>query len=109
MTGNLLHPLPDARGGEVFETLLARPGVRVERIVSHGQATPEEAPYCQPHDEWVLLLAGQARLWIEGEGEIALAPGDRRLIPARAAHRVTWTAPDEPTVWLALHFGEEEG
>lgn len=107
VTGNLLHPLPDARGGECFETLLRRPGVRVERIVSHGQATPRDAPYCQPHDEWVLLLAGQARLWIAGAGEIMLSPGDQRLIPAHAVHRVIWTAPDEATVWLALHFGEE--
>ncbi|MGE4431024.1 MAG: cupin domain-containing protein [Sphingobium sp.] len=107
MTANLLHPLPDARGGERFETLLTRPGVRVERIVSHGQATPQDAPYCQPHDEWVLLLAGRARLWIAGAGETMLRPGDQRLIPAHAAHRVTWTAPDEATVWLALHFGEE--
>jgi len=107
LIGNLLDPLPDARGGEIFETLLARPGVRVERIVSHGQATLEEAPYCQPHDEWVLLLAGEARLWIEGQEEIRLLPGDQRLIPALAVHRVVATAPDRPTIWLALHFGEE--
>lgn len=107
MTGNLLHPLPDARQEERFETLLTRPGVRVERIVSHGQATPEDAPYRQSHDEWVLLLAGQAWLWIDGVGEVMLLPGDQRLIPAHAEHRVTWTPPDEATVWLALHFGEE--
>ena len=104
---NLLDPLPDARAGELFETLLVRPGVRVERIVSHGQVTPEHAPSCQPHDEWVLLLAGEARLWIDGEEEIRLLPGDRKLVPAHAVHRVTWTAPDRPTVWLALHFGEQ--
>ena len=104
---NLLDQLPDARAGELFETLLVRPGVRVERIVSHGQVTPEHAPYCQPHDEWVLLLAGEARLWIDGEEEIRLLPGDRKLVPAHAVHRVTWTAPDRPTVWLALHFGEQ--
>jgi len=41
------------------------------------------------------------------EGEAAprpLVPGDHVLIPAHARHRVTWTDPDEPTVWLALHF-----
>jgi cupin 2 domain-containing protein len=42
--------------------------VRFERIVSAGQATPVDAPYDQDHDEWVLLLAGSAGLWIEGAG-----------------------------------------
>ena len=107
MAVNLLAPLPDARSGEVFETLLSRPGVRIERIVSHGQATSEDVPYDQPHDEWIVLLAGRARLWIAGEGEEALSPGDCRLISAHRVHRVTWTAPDEPTVWLAIHMGEE--
>ena len=103
--GNLLRELPDAGAGEVFTELLARPGARIERIVTRGQATPEAAPYDQPHDEWVLLLAGAAKLWLDGLGEIALAPGDHRLIPAHQRHRVTWTPPDEDTVWLAVHFG----
>jgi cupin 2 domain-containing protein len=101
---NLLDDLPAAGGAEIFTELLRRPGVRVERIVSHGQITPPDAPYDQPHDEWVLLLAGAARLWMEGEGEQALHPGDALMIPARCRHRVTWTRPDGPTVWLALHF-----
>lgn len=107
VTANLLKPLPDASAGEIAETLLSRPGARIERIVSLGQTTPADAPYDQAHDEWVLLLTGRARLWIAGEGEEELAPGDCRLIPAHAAHLVTWTAPDEPTVWLAIHMGEE--
>ena len=103
---NLLAHLPDASGGEVFEQILIRPGARIERIVSHGQSTPAEAPYCQPHDEWVLLLAGNAGLWIEGEEEVVLKPGDHILIPGGKHHRVTWTSRDEPTVWLAVHFGK---
>lgn len=104
MASSLFHPLPDARKAEIFETLLSRPGVRVERIISYGQVTPEDQPYAQPYDEWVALVAGGARLWVEGQEEICLCPGDHCLIPAYAPHRVTWTAPDEPTIWLALHF-----
>ncbi|HWJ71335.1 MAG TPA: cupin domain-containing protein [Sphingobium sp.] len=104
MTDNLLAPLPDARGAEVFTALLARPGVRIERIVSQGQVTPPDAPYDQPHDEWVLLLAGAARLWMDGTGEHDLAPGDALLIPAHVRHAVTWTQADPPTVWLAVHL-----
>ncbi|HEX7822854.1 MAG TPA: cupin domain-containing protein [Sphingobium sp.] len=101
---NLLANLPDASDAEVFTTLLTRPGVRIERIVSAGQVTPQDAPYDQSHDEWVLLLAGEARLWLEGEGEKALTPGDALLIPAHVRHRVTGTQAEPPTVWLAVHF-----
>ncbi|MET0238458.1 MAG: cupin domain-containing protein [Sphingobium sp.] len=101
---NLLTDLPDASAEEVFTQLLTRPGVRIERIVSQGQVTPEDEPYDQPHDEWVLLLAGAARLWLEGEGERALTPGDALLIPAHVRHRVTWTSADPATVWLAVHL-----
>ena len=66
--------------------------------------TPEDAPYDQDHDEWILLLRGAAGLWIDGEKEYNLRPGDHLLIPARHLHRVTWTAPGEATVWLAVHF-----
>lgn len=101
---NLLHPLPDATGAEVFTPLFDRPGIRIERIVSHGQITPEDAPYCQPHDEWVLLLSGAARLWQERGDEQTLRPGDTLLIPAHVRHRVTWTTSDSPTIWLAVHI-----
>lgn len=92
---------------ELFTDILARPGARIERIVSTGQATPADRPYDQDHDEWVLLLKGSAALWIEGEGERRLRPGDHLLIRAHCRHRVLWTAADEPTVWLAVHFDDQ--
>ena len=101
---NLFGPLPPAGADEAFHLLLARPGVRIERIVSRGHVTPADAPYDQPHDEWVLLVAGAARLWREGRGEIALVPGDHLLIPAGQRHRVSWTDPDRATIWLAVHL-----
>jgi len=101
---NLLTNLPDASQGEVFEDILTRPGARIERIVSHGQSTPADAPFVQAHEEWVLLLAGSAGLWIEDEEEVVLKPGDHVLIPGGKRHRVIWTSANEPTVWLAVHF-----
>jgi cupin 2 domain-containing protein len=102
--GNLLHNLPNASAAEVVDDLCTRHGVRIERIVSQGQATPVDQPYDQPHHEWVLLLSGGAGLWLDGEGERSLGPGDHVFIPARTRHRVTWTAADEKTVWLAVHW-----
>jgi cupin 2 domain-containing protein len=104
-TVNVLEPLPVASAGEVTAVLLAAPGVRLERIVSLGQVTPPGQWYDQADAEWVLLLAGRARLQIEGESEArALGPGDAVLLPAHCRHRVEWTDPAQPTVWLALFF-----
>lgn len=102
---NLLQ-LPDADlNEEFFETLLLRPGLKVERIISTGQATPAGEWYDQNWDEWVVLLSGAARLQLEGETDVRpLHPGDAIMLPAHCRHRVAWTAPDMQTVWLALHF-----
>jgi cupin 2 domain-containing protein len=97
---NLFDDVPARADGEVFTELLSREGVRIERIVSTGQSTPTDNPHRQGHDEWVLLLAGSAGLRIEGEGDRNLRPGDHVLIGAHRLHRVTWTAKDQPTIWL---------
>ena len=102
---NLFTPLPSTAAGEVFTLLLDRPGVRVERIVSGGQTTPEAAPFVQDADEWLVVLAGSAAVRLDGHAEVALAPGDHLLIPGGTKHWVTRTDPDMPTVWLAVHLG----
>lgn len=104
MRGNLLADLPDASDEEQFLELLRRPNVRLERIVSLGQATPPGEWLNQPHEEWVLLLKGAAKLTLEGEPPLTLEPGDHVLIPAGRRHRVDWSDPRTPTVWLALHI-----
>ncbi|WP_256731577.1 cupin domain-containing protein [Sphingomonas sp. dw_22] len=103
--GNLLTALPDAGRDEVFTEILTRPGIRIERIVSHGQATPEAGPMVQDTDEWVLLLEGAAGLRIEDSDEVRLSPGDHVWIAAGQKHWVTWTTKDRATVWLAVHLG----
>ena len=96
------------RSEETFEPLLEHPGLRLERIVSFGQATPPGEWYDQERDEWVILFKGKAGLLFEGESEVrVLKPGDYLLIPGHCRHRVEWTAAGEPTVWLALHFKHE--
>ena len=103
---NLLSTLPDARSAEQTEALLTRPGLRLERIVSLGQASPPGFWYDQAEGEWVLLLAGAARLRFADEAEARLlGPGDWLDIPPHRRHRVDWTDPARPTVWLALFYG----
>ncbi len=97
---NLLTDLPRPAVGEVFEDLLRRGPVRIERIVS--SSLPEPVLYDQPQDEWVLLLQGEASLLLAGE-EVGLKAGDSLLIPARAPHRVLATSADPLCVWLAVH------
>ncbi len=103
---NLFHPLPEPRGDgeEDFQELLARSGVRMERIVSRGQVSPEGFWYDQPLDEWVLVLRGESILRLEDPAETrTLQPGDHLMIPAGRRHRVEFTA--DPTVWLVLWLG----
>ena len=103
---NLLSPLPDAHAAEHVVTLLTRPGLRVERIVSLGQTSPPGFWYDQKEGEWVLLLAGAARLRFADEPESRLlAAGDSLDIAPHRRHRVDWTDPTTPTVWLALFYG----
>ena len=100
---SLLRDLPaGAEAAERFEDLLVRPGVRIERIVSSGQATPPGEWLDQAWDEWVLLVFGRAGLTLEGDAAVTLAPGDHLLISAHRRHRVDWT--ETPTVWLAVHL-----
>ena len=105
--GNLLRDLPDAQAREVAEAIVARPGLRIERIVSQGQASPPGFWYDQAEAEWVLLLAGAARLRFSDEdGDRMLGPGDWVHIAAHRRHRVQWTDPTTPTVWLAVFHGD---
>lgn len=107
MTANLFSDLGERLPDEVCETLLDAPDVRVERIVSHGHASPDGFWYDQPQHEWVVLLKGAARLRCEEES-IELRPGDFVNISAHQRHRVEWTSSNEPTVWLAVHYGGQE-
>jgi cupin 2 domain-containing protein len=102
---NILTDLPPALPGEVFNTLIESDSVKIERIVSNGQATPEGEWFDQERDEWVLVLAGSAGLLFDDSKEPRrLGAGDHILIPAGCRHRVAWTDPDVKTVWLAVHF-----
>ena len=106
MSDNLFAGLPRSTlENEQFLDLLARPGLRIERIVSTGQASPEGFWYDQPEGEWVLLLQGEAWLALADEpARRRLRPGDFVDIAPHRRHRVEWTQAEPPTVWLAIHY-----
>lgn len=102
---NLFSHLPAHLPDELIESILETSTFRLERIVSHGHASPDGFWYDQQQDEWVCLLQGSARLEIEGRSQVEnLKPGDCLMIPAHQRHRVLWTTPEEITVWLAIHY-----
>jgi cupin 2 domain-containing protein len=106
---NIFADLADS-ADEIFETLLEKPGIKIERIISSGQATPPGEWYDQETDEWVILLSGSAGILIDGEDVVrSLAAGDYLQLPAGCRHRVEWTDPDVKSVWLAVHFDTNRG
>jgi len=102
---NLFEDIPAQLPEEISQTLLTATGIRIERIVSRGESSPEGFWYDQPEHEWVLLLAGSAGLEIEGGEHVrTLNPGDFLLLPAHRKHRVAWTESDAETIWLAVFY-----
>ena len=100
---NLFADLPQQLPDELFTTLLEAANVRIERIVSHGHASPEDFWYDQSQHEWIMVLKGAARLQFE-DGMVEMKVGDFVNIPANKKHRVEWTMPNEPTIWLAVFY-----
>ena len=104
VVGNLFADIPQQMPEELLSILVESANVRIERIVSHGHATPEGFWYDQSQAEGVMLVKGAARLRFEDE-VIEMTPGNFINIPAHRKHRVEWTTPDEPTIWLAVFYG----
>ncbi|EXJ16996.1 cupin domain-containing protein [Imhoffiella purpurea] len=104
--GNLFAGLGCPVEGEVFEDLLRLGRLRIERILSSEYRDGEL--YDQSQDEWVCLLQGTARLWIDGE-TVRLEAGDYRFIPAHTPHRVLETSREPHCLWLAVHLHPEGG
>ena len=91
---------------ERFEDILRSQNVRVERIISCGQASAPGFWYEQDEDEWVLIVKGSADVITKdsqgAETLWQLQPGDCLLLKAGQKHRVERTG--KLTIWLAV-FG----
>jgi len=105
---NIFAEIPANIDAEIFDTLLQKGAFKIERIVSRGQASPETGWYQQEHHEWVIVLKGEAIIILEDNTEIHLQTGNYLDIPAGTRHRVNWTSDKEETIWLAVHYPENQ-
>ena len=102
---NLFTEIPPQLPEELVTVLCRAKGIRIERIVSEGQRSPDGFWYDQDRHEWVVVLEGRAAIEFEGEPErVELQPGSYLNIPAHKRHRVAWTSPAEKTIWLVVLY-----
>ena len=107
MKKNIHEEVPEALPEELIDVMAENGGVKIERIVSDGHASPEGFWYDQNENEWVLLISGSAVLSIEREGgleQVEMTPGDYILLPAHRRHRVESTSQTEKTIWMAVFY-----
>jgi cupin 2 domain-containing protein len=88
---------------EIFEAIASSQDVMIERIISTGQTTPAGQWYDQEHDEWVILLQGEAEIAYDDDTRVKLKVGDYLMIPKHQKHRVEYTSSQPPCIWLAVH------
>jgi len=101
---NIHDSIPLDLTSEFFEDIVRSPTVRIERIVSKGHTSPENGWYDQDEHEWVIVLKGKAVLELEDGSTCHLESGDYLNIRAHCRHKVFWTDPDQPTLWLAVFY-----
>ncbi|QLE87786.1 cupin domain-containing protein [Shewanella sp. Scap07] len=89
---------------EHFEDIVNQANVRIERIVSFGQQSPQSGWYEQAQQEWVVVLKGRGIVSYDDGREFDLSNGDSLLIPAQQKHKVSFTDPEQATIWLAVFF-----
>lgn len=104
MKENLFSNLPQSIPEEIVRNILTTGPVRIAQIISKGQCSPDDYWYDQQENEWVLVVKGAGNLIFENGEQVELKPGDYLNIPAHKKHRVSWTDPEEETIWLAVFY-----
>lgn len=89
---------------EITEIILENETVRIEKITSCGQKSPDGFYYDQNGDEWVSILEGRGTIEYDDGYKVSLEKGDNILIPAHKKHRVSFTSQDPPCVWLCVFY-----
>lgn len=101
---NIQDSLPHDLKAEAFDDIVRASNVRIERIVSKGHSSPETGWYDQDENEWVMVLQGSGILTFEDGSSCRMSEGDHINIPAHRKHKVSWTDPNQLTIWLAVFY-----
>ncbi|MDZ5513426.1 cupin domain-containing protein [Vibrio fluvialis] len=101
---NLFETIPAELTNEHFTDLLRHRHVRIERILSKGHTSPESGWYDQDEHEWVLVLQGCGTVEFDNGESTTLNVGDYLNIPAHTRHKVSYTSPEQVTLWLAVFY-----
>lgn len=89
---------------EVFEEIIRKENVRIERIVSTGQSSAADFWYDQDEHEWLLLLSGNSIIELVDGVTVDLNVGCYYYIPPHLKHRVAFTSEEPPCIWLAVFW-----
>lgn len=89
---------------ELFQSIISKENLSIERIISTGQKTPDNQWLEQDKNEWVLLLQGESAISFEDGKKISLKSGDYLHISKNTKHRVESTSSDPFCIWLAVHY-----
>jgi len=100
---NIFAEIPDELDNELMQVLQQSDNIKIQRIVSKGQVSPETGWYDQQQNEWVIVIKGEAVITFE-QTEVAMQAGSYINIPAHTRHKVSWTHPDLETVWLVVYY-----
>lgn len=100
---NIFEQIIVDKSEEKFFEIFKNEKIKIEKIVSNGQISPENFWYEQEENEFVLLLEGFAIVEFE-DFEMELKKGDCLNIKAMQKHRVKFTSLNEPTIWFAVFY-----
>jgi len=101
---NMYEDLPENLRDEIIQVIAENSNIKIEKIISHGQSSPQNFWYDQEQNEFVLLLKGSAELLFENDEQVKMNEGDYIIIPSHKKHRIEKTSETEKTIWLAIHY-----
>lgn len=100
---NIFDEIPVDKSEEKFFEIFKDEKIKIEKIVSNGQKSPQDFWYEQEKSEFVLVMEGFAIVEFE-DFEVELKKGDCLNIKAYQKHRVKFTSLDETTIWFAVFY-----
>ena len=100
---NIFDEIPVDKSEEKFFEIFKDEKIKIEKIVSKGQKSPQDFWYEQEKNEFVLVIEGFAIVEFE-DFEVELKKGDCLNIKAYQKHRVKFTSLDETTIWFTVFY-----